>query len=218
MVPHAGRLATCADARSPGKGLSDPADARRRARQLSRSGVCMIPTPFTLTDARSLTPRSGLVSDRLFEIENGGSSVVIRWSGNDRWYDLDGVRKPEDLLSFLAQISMKNWPMQTPARTANLIFAISQPRGWGHFSCVPSHQEGPKARRRHIQREREKITPQIRFSILTRDGFRCRCCGISAADALMQVDHIIPVTKGGLSTPDNLQALCSLCNFGKGNI
>lgn len=66
--------------------------------------------------------------------------------------------------------------------------------------------------------ERRKMSARLRFEILERDGFRCRLCGASpAADgATLHVDHIVPITAGGTSVPDNLQALCRECNLGKG--
>ena len=30
-------------------------------------------------------------------------------------------------------------------------------------------------------------------------------------------DHIVPISKGGVSTPDNIQLLCQECNLLKGN-
>lgn len=33
----------------------------------------------------------------------------------------------------------------------------------------------------------------------------------------LHVDHVVPVSRGGKSTMDNLQTLCEDCNCGKGN-
>ena len=33
----------------------------------------------------------------------------------------------------------------------------------------------------------------------------------------MEVDHILPKSRGGTDHPDNLQLLCSGCNRSKGN-
>lgn len=65
--------------------------------------------------------------------------------------------------------------------------------------------------------KRKPLKPSIRYSILERDGFRCQACGASAADgAVLHVDHIVAVAKGGSNDPSNLQALCADCNLGKG--
>ena len=66
--------------------------------------------------------------------------------------------------------------------------------------------------------ERAKMSESLRYDILKRDNYKCQICGASAKDgAKLQVDHIIPVSKGGKTEPNNLQTLCSRCNVGKSN-
>jgi hypothetical protein len=63
------------------------------------------------------------------------------------------------------------------------------------------------------------INWRLRFLVMKRDHFRCMACGRSPAnqpDVVLQVDHILPWTKGGETIPQNLQTLCSVCNVGKG--
>lgn len=54
----------------------------------------------------------------------------------------------------------------------------------------------------------------MRFAIYQRDGHRCRKCGRKTDD--LEIDHIVPIAKGGKSTMDNLQTLCRRCNREKG--
>jgi len=75
-----------------------------------------------------------------------------------------------------------------------------------------------------------------RLEVFRQKGFKCIFCGIEATHLgltidrnggkhwdvysnglLMNVDHIIPVSKGGSSHIDNLQPSCSTCNTLKGN-
>ena len=68
------------------------------------------------------------------------------------------------------------------------------------------------------QHERSLMTDKLRYSILKRDGFRCQICGRGAKDGVkLHVDHIIPVSKGGKTVPENLRTLCEDCNLGKGD-
>lgn len=60
----------------------------------------------------------------------------------------------------------------------------------------------------------------LRFKVLQRDRFRCQLCGRSPASELgckLHVDHIVPVSKGGKTTFENLRALCAECNVGRSN-
>lgn len=59
-----------------------------------------------------------------------------------------------------------------------------------------------------------------RIQVFCRDGFRCVLCGRSPAndpEVVLQIDHIIPFSKGGTAEPENLQTLCKECNRGKHN-
>ncbi len=65
--------------------------------------------------------------------------------------------------------------------------------------------------------ERGKVSNKMRFSIYERDGYRCCKCGVSERYAQLEIDHILPIAKGGKSTYDNLQTLCHKCNVEKGD-
>lgn len=70
---------------------------------------------------------------------------------------------------------------------------------------------------KRLVRHPRTITPKERFSVFKRDGYRCRICGLSADDegVVLNLDHIVPVIKGGRSNLENLWTLCFKCNAGK---
>lgn len=76
---------------------------------------------------------------------------------------------------------------------------------------------GQKEAHKNSQKyQRGLMTASLRYEILKRDGFRCVLCGKSAQDgAVLHVDHIKPVSKGGKTEPHNLRTLCEECNLGK---
>ena len=67
-------------------------------------------------------------------------------------------------------------------------------------------------------REREKVTPSLRYDVMRRDNFRCQICGSTASDGVkLHVDHIVPVSKGGEYTKANIIPSCRSCNASKNN-
>lgn len=66
--------------------------------------------------------------------------------------------------------------------------------------------------------QRILMTKKLREFIKTRDNFTCCSCGNSThlePNLLLEIDHIIPVAKGGRTVEDNLQTLCWKCNRAK---
>lgn len=62
---------------------------------------------------------------------------------------------------------------------------------------------------------------RLRWHVLQRDRFTCCACGASPAlspGINLNVDHVIPWSKGGETVLENLQTLCSVCNSGKSNV
>lgn len=63
--------------------------------------------------------------------------------------------------------------------------------------------------------QRALMTKKLREFIKKRDNFTCCNCGNSTQvepNLLLEIDHIIPVSKGGRTEEDNLQTLCWKCN------
>ncbi|NMY81657.1 HNH endonuclease [Pseudomonas rhodesiae] len=52
-----------------------------------------------------------------------------------------------------------------------------------------------------------------RESILIRDNYTCRVCGLTTKD--LEVDHIVNVAQGGTDDDGNLQAICVPCHKAK---
>lgn len=68
--------------------------------------------------------------------------------------------------------------------------------------------------------QRILMTKKLREFIKRRDNFTCCNCGNSThieQNLLLEIDHIIPVAKGGRTVEDNLQTLCWKCNRAKGD-
>lgn len=67
--------------------------------------------------------------------------------------------------------------------------------------------------------QRALMTTKLREEIKQRDNYTCQNCGLSIYDEknlLLEIDHIIPLSKGGITSHDNLQTLCWKCNRKKG--
>ena len=74
------------------------------------------------------------------------------------------------------------------------------------------------SRQAAIKRERALMTDDLRYDVLKRDNYTCQICGSTAADGVkLEIDHIIPVSKGGKTELSNLRVLCDRCNRGKSN-
>ena len=66
--------------------------------------------------------------------------------------------------------------------------------------------------------KRRQISGKTRQNVLMRDNYTCQICGATVKDgAKLEIDHCIPVSKGGTNDENNLQVLCQQCNREKHN-
>nr|WP_229906157.1 HNH endonuclease [Thermus composti] len=70
-------------------------------------------------------------------------------------------------------------------------------------------------RLKRMVRRRPGRVPLNRRNVLRRDRYTCQYCGQKGGE--LTVDHVLPKSRGGLSTWDNLVAACRACNLKKGN-
>ena len=80
--------------------------------------------------------------------------------------------------------------------------------------------EGKLTASAFIKEQRALMTKKLREFIKKRDNYTCCNCGNSThkePNLLLEIDHIIPVAKGGQTVEDNLQTLCWKCNRAKSN-
>lgn len=56
--------------------------------------------------------------------------------------------------------------------------------------------------------------------IFARDGFKCYICGteLGLISKNATIDHVVPTSRGGLSTFDNMRLCCDPCNNAKGDL
>jgi HNH endonuclease len=59
------------------------------------------------------------------------------------------------------------------------------------------------------------IPEHVKAAVFQRDGGRCRQCGYTGP--YIEYDHVLPRSKGGQNTMENIQLLCGQCNRKKGN-
>jgi len=78
-------------------------------------------------------------------------------------------------------------------------------------------------KQRHIRMRQTSSGKVNLIKILNRDGWVCQICGVRTPPELRgtrepsapEVDHIIPLARGGLHIADNMQCACHACNKAK---
>lgn len=63
--------------------------------------------------------------------------------------------------------------------------------------------------------KRKSLSKKTRFEVFKRDNFKCQYCNSSPPNVALEIDHIHPVSKGGVDELDNLITACFECNRGK---
>ena len=62
----------------------------------------------------------------------------------------------------------------------------------------------------------KRLAP-TRRNVFLRDNFQCQYCGEAGSGSHLTLDHVVPVSKGGADTWENLTTACPRCNQRKGD-
>ncbi|WP_413438675.1 homing endonuclease associated repeat-containing protein [Sulfuriferula sp. GW1] len=210
------------------------ADLRRSAKALSRETITMAEYeevgkshPSTIQrrfgswrkalELAGLQPsrsKIGITDDELFE------NIKALWISLGRQPRYNEVKTPSS--QFSARTYENRFGSWSKALGGFVAWVNSDPQDRpqqnvaGEQSAADSTVQTSLAKRR----TRREISDRQRFRILVRDGFRCKACGASPlmqSGVELHVDHILPWSKGGETTDDNLESKCKQCNLGKGN-
>lgn len=133
---------------------------------------------------------------------------------------LSEVDSVYDLLFWIRQLAGKNTEAYGYTSSSDLVSAFDCI--FGDFTKLP-HTFDPQSyfaafeQKTRPQTTRIPISPKLRHQVFERDGFRCCDCGASPQeeDVRLEVDHKIPLSRGGSNDIDNLRTLCRPCNIGK---
>jgi hypothetical protein len=145
------------------------------------------------------------------------------WTYHGRQPKYGEMDRPPSLISSGAYES--KWGTWTNALLAFLDRVNSEPSAGTIPLDEPAVAVTPaKARirsrtgRRPSAEERRQPSLALRYHVLRRDRFRCVLCGANPATSIgcvLHVDHIVPFSRGGKTTSENLRTLCQSCNLGK---
>ena len=67
----------------------------------------------------------------------------------------------------------------------------------------------------HVALHKTRRWQAVRRAVFTRDGYRCRACGLPGA---LECDHLVPLDRDTHQDPydlDGLQTLCRQCHIAK---
>jgi hypothetical protein len=139
----------------------------------------------------------------------------------DYCIDVIGFQSVSDFVFWTYQLNGKNEEVYGATILSDFIYftkALFSASGIKDIRDADPNTTGKTLLKQYWKKHRKPrtIPLQLRHSVLERDGFRCCDCGASPANgARLQVDHTIPVAKGGETHISNLRTLCQECNLGK---
>lgn len=71
-------------------------------------------------------------------------------------------------------------------------------------------------RRRALEKGSPSLTSEEWQELKKQYGNRCLCCGRLEDEVGLTMDHVVPLSRGGTLTVENIQPLCKSCNCSKG--
>ena len=104
-----------------------------------------------------------------------------------------------------------DYPEEIPAPIAE-----ARCRVFGHI-CPVFFVGEPLTETKDLRSEGRSMPREVMLKVVRRDGQICQRCFEPVPDDQVEFDHVIPFSKGGATTADNLKLCCRNCNRKKSN-
>jgi HNH endonuclease len=127
-----------------------------------------------------------------------------------RFRQLPDAHKAHLICLLLLSARMDNLLPNSPVRLERLISA-TEPLELSAFAAFVDFTKVERPTWEDCCANR-RVPDGMRAAVLVRDGGRCRKCRRAVK---LEIDHIVPVSKGGKTAESNLQTLCRRCNRAK---
>jgi hypothetical protein len=126
------------------------------------------------------------------------------------------------LVAWAFLVAVWKWSGTSALALIAILWAVGIRSAWNTRSKARGGK-APADRQRNLGRPfapgREPIPARLRHEVMARDGYKCVYCGRGPADGVtLQIDHRIPLSRGGRTTEPNLATACDQCNLGKSNL
>lgn len=99
-----------------------------------------------------------------------------------------------------------------PAQILDAVYEIARDRDEENAEIRERNRKRKRKQREEFGRD--KISKSTREDVFDADNYKCTYCGSSE---FLQIDHVIPLSKGGTNDRENLTTACRSCNLSKGN-
>lgn len=112
-------------------------------------------------------------------------------------------------------LSLLSWQDAIRAICREAVFVVSEYERVVHSPTQEMRLPSVLALKQYVPvKERPAFT---RFNVFLRDRWTCQYCGHPFKTQELTFDHVIPRSRGGRTTWDNIVAACHDCNFLKGS-
>jgi 5-methylcytosine-specific restriction endonuclease McrA len=129
---------------------------------------------------------------------------------------LDDGKKLDELRRKWFKKEIKNFnPKDYPESFPKVLLEASC-KVFGHI-CPAFLASEPLTETKERRKHSRSISRDVMLKVVRRDGQICQKCNEPVSDNEVEFDHIIPFSKGGGSTVENLRLIHKNCNRRKGN-
>ena len=117
----------------------------------------------------------------------------------------------------LSYFPLSLWPWQESVKAVFLdrVNILSEYERKVHSPSFEMHLPSVIALKDYVPLNRRPAF--TRFNVFLRDRFRCQYCHCKSPTAELTFDHVVPRSRGGRTTWDNVVTACTTCNLKKGS-